>query len=462
MVAVSSLRIVCPLGPEARQDLRQAMIFEAGKWDPQHAEGGALAPYALAMDAAEWGQLAALAESMAEELLAAESALLGRPDLWKALDLPGSFVRGLRRGAERCPRRDARSSGPRGVSGPQAGPPGPRVVRFDFHPTVDGWRISEANTDVPGGFIEAAWLPRLVLRLGLGSGLRSCGEPGKALAEALAEALARAIVPDALGALPAPEARPGPAVVAMLHATAYVDDRQVMEHLAGELEVAGLSPVLAAPDAVSTHASGALRLRQGDRAWPVAAVVRFYPGEWLGLLPHGTGWPALAAAELPQCNPPSSLLIQSKRVPLLARAGALPPMPTFLSLLPETQEVIDVKSLDDQWVIKPALGRVGDGVVVAGATPAREAEQVQRALRWSGRSFVAQRRFESLAVETPDGPRHVCIGVFTVGGRAAGAYGRVASRPRIDAQSQDVAVLIHDGEATASQRTAAATEYSPP
>lgn len=28
---------------------------------------------------------------------------------------------------------------------------GPRFLRFDFHPTEEGWRLSEANTDVPGG-----------------------------------------------------------------------------------------------------------------------------------------------------------------------------------------------------------------------------------------------------------------------------------------------------------------------
>ena len=29
-----------------------------------------------------------------------------------------------------------------------------RVVRFDFHPTSEGWKISEANADVPGGYLK--------------------------------------------------------------------------------------------------------------------------------------------------------------------------------------------------------------------------------------------------------------------------------------------------------------------
>ncbi len=37
-----------------------------------------------------------------------------------------------------------------------------RVIRFDFHFTHDGWRISEANTDVPSGYIEATGFTDLV------------------------------------------------------------------------------------------------------------------------------------------------------------------------------------------------------------------------------------------------------------------------------------------------------------
>ena len=36
------------------------------------------------------------------------------------------------------------------------------VLRFDFHWTTEGWRISEANTDVPGGFNEASGFARLL------------------------------------------------------------------------------------------------------------------------------------------------------------------------------------------------------------------------------------------------------------------------------------------------------------
>ena len=34
--------------------------------------------------------------------------------------------------------------------------------QYDFHPTWDGLRISEANADVPGGYTESSLFPRLM------------------------------------------------------------------------------------------------------------------------------------------------------------------------------------------------------------------------------------------------------------------------------------------------------------
>jgi hypothetical protein len=36
-----------------------------------------------------------------------------------------------------------------------ASPAACRIMRFDFHLTSEGWRVSEVNSDVPGGFAEA-------------------------------------------------------------------------------------------------------------------------------------------------------------------------------------------------------------------------------------------------------------------------------------------------------------------
>src|SRR5699024_9599324 len=40
-----------------------------------------------------------------------------------------------------------------------------RLMRFDFHPTTQGFKVSEVNSDVPGGFAEASLMPDLALKL---------------------------------------------------------------------------------------------------------------------------------------------------------------------------------------------------------------------------------------------------------------------------------------------------------
>ncbi|MCL4192911.1 MAG: hypothetical protein KJZ87_14350, partial [Thermoguttaceae bacterium] len=77
-----------------------------------------------------WQRLAQTAERLDAETRAAEEELCQRPDLQRLLGLPWRIRRALRRAA--------------------TPPAGPRVMRFDFHFTTDGWRISEVNSDVPG------------------------------------------------------------------------------------------------------------------------------------------------------------------------------------------------------------------------------------------------------------------------------------------------------------------------
>ena len=59
-----------------------------------------------------------------------------------------------------------------------ATPAAARVMRFDFHWTPDGWRISEVNSDVPGGFSEASELPLLMTPHYPGA--QAAGNPGAA------------------------------------------------------------------------------------------------------------------------------------------------------------------------------------------------------------------------------------------------------------------------------------------
>ena len=68
------------------------------------------------------------------------------------------------------------------------------------------------------------------------------------------------------------------------------------------------------------------------------------------------------------------------------------------------------------------------------------------AVKVSPGSWVAQRRFKSVPVSTPLGPRHVCVGIYTVNGKAAGAYARISEKAVIDFEAADVALLLEDDD----------------
>jgi glutathionylspermidine synthase len=402
-----------PLPDGEFRHIRRRAIFDCLKWDPQVQDVCTIAPFPLVLRAEAWGELQRLAEALAAETGAAEREMLTRPDLHRHLGLPRAARRALARADDY------------GSPASRA-----RLQRFDFHFTTAGWRITEVNSDVPGGINEASgyhrlfspYVPQAV----------AVGDPGAAYARSVTDALA-------------PGARIG-----LIHATAYTDDAQVMRYVARCLEQRGAHPVLASP----AH----LRWRDGrastDTLWdrgPLDALVRFFPAEWLTDLPAHCGWPLwFAGAATPLSNPATAILTQTKRFPLVWDVLATP-LPTWGRLLPETRDPRDVPTAPgDEWVLKPALGRIGEDIAMPGVTPPNEWGRLAQAARRHAASWVAQRRFESVPLETPLGPVFPCIGVYTIDGRAAGAYGRVARRPLIDWSAQDAPVFA---VAHASPRT---------
>ena len=397
-------RAVDPLPPAIARSIRRRAIFECCKWDPQVEDVSTISDVPIVLDGEAWQELVVNAERLAAETSAAEEELRARPELHETLGLP----RSIRRLFSRVPSHQA--------------PSAPRLIRFDFHHTDAGWRISEANTDVPGGLNEASGLPRLVApHL---PGTRSAGDVAGCFAGATLAAL------------------PEGAHVALMHATAYADDRQVMTYLGGCLQQRGARVSLVSP----AH----LRWRDGraslETAWAsgaVDAVLRFYPAEWMDNLPDACGWTSyFGTTSTPVGNPASALLTQSKRFPLTWDALRTA-VPTWRTLLPETRDPRDVRwQSSDDWVLKPALGRVGEDVAIAGVTPSNEMTAIARSVRRHPSHWIAQRRFAATPMQVGDTRYYPGVGVYTVNGRVAGAYGRIAERPLIDARARDAAVLI--------------------
>jgi glutathionylspermidine synthase len=158
----------------------------------------------------------------------------------------------------------------------------------------------------------------------------------------------------------------------------------------------------------------------------------------------------VAGSRTPLSNPSVAILAQSKRFPL-AWDALKTPLPTWRALLPETRDPRDVRWRGDQgWVVKPALGRVGEGVGIGEAIGAREWTRIQRSAFWWPRHWVAQRRFRTLPVHGAGVPQYPCLGVYTVDTTVAGAYGRLAPRPLIDSRAHDAAVLLADAASAAA------------
>jgi glutathionylspermidine synthase len=395
---------VDPLSDAAFAALRRRAIFDCNKWDPQVGDVCVVARHPLVVTRAAWQDVSSLASSLAREALQAERELVARPDLHRRLGLPRPVRRAL---------RAAKSAGPTtGVA---------RIIRFDFHHTPGGWRISEANADVPGGLNEASGFAALV-----GPHYPRAapvGDPAQAYVDALAAA-----------------ARPG-AAVALVHATAYSDDQQMMAFIAERLAQAGLWPHLASPSHLRWRDGRAFLESQWWRG-PVDLVLRFFPGDWLHALPRACGWRTwFAGGVTPVSNPPAALLVQSKRFPLVWDQLSTP-LETWRALLPETRDPSHAPwRTSDDWVVKPALGRVGEGVGLREWVDAKDWRAIVRGARRHPRTWIAQRRFESTPLVIGGATLYPCLGVYTVGDRVVGAYGRFAPRPLIDSRAEDAAVL---------------------
>ena len=295
-----------------------------------------------------------------------------------------------------------------------------RVIRFDFHFTTDGRRISEANADVPGGFIESCEFTRLMSKCYPGTSVP--GDTSAAYAEAILYELK-------------PSSRIG-----FVHATAYTDDRQVMFFLADRFSKYDLLGVLLSPADLDWHDGRAQIAVSTER---LDGLVRFFPGEWLPNIPRRHKWQQFFyGSKTPISNPGYALITQSKRFPLIWDQLKTP-MSTWRSLLPETQDPREVNWQDgDGWVLKPALGRVGAGIGMRGVTPEKEWCQIVRDVRRHPEYWVVQRQFTVLPVETVNNNLYPCVGVFVIDGKACGMYGRISKENVIDGRANDVAVII--------------------
>jgi glutathionylspermidine synthase len=223
-----------------------------------------------------------------------------------------------------------------------------------------------------------------------------------------------------------------------------MEDHQVVSYLASHLRKRGCETHLANPKQ--------LKWRNGiaflDTDWAnteLHAIVRFYQGEWLSQLPRRLQWTHFfRGGHTPVGNPGVAMISESKRFPL-TWDRIKTSLPAWKTTLPETRDPRDCPWQTDQsWLLKAALSNTGDEVCIREWMTDRKWRRLRWNIRIQPNSWVAQRRFEAVPLDTPIGPMHVCLGVYAINGRTAGIYARLAPRALIDYTSMDVAVLIAD------------------
>lgn len=395
------LRLGNRLPDEVIRRVERVLRLQHGKWDTRVDGGGVLSPQPLLMGQAAWDGLCAQTEQAARELFQFEEEISFSSRLQELVGIP----RILRKFLPGCVREA-----------------GLRTLRFDFHPTSEGWRLSEVNSDVPGGFIEASVLPQLFRPF----------QPGT-----LAP-------PDPLrtwGGRMQRELREGH--IALLHAPGYLEDVQVVLALARELGSQGFhTHILQSPESLR-WAGGRARLAH-DRNVDLAAVIRFYQAEWLAELPRSTGWRELfrGGGATRVLNPARAVISESKRLPL-SWPYLQSDTAAWRRLLPACLDPRELgEAMRQDWVLKAAYANTGDRVHLGSELSQASWNQLLRVARKGPGGWVAQRRFETIAFPSRLGMLRPCVGIYVMAGQVTGAYVRFSRTQVTDAHALEAPLLL--------------------
>ena len=391
---------------EKYDDYRLDVIFNCYKWDPQFVDNNTIAKYALVITEEEHEELEKLTEQLSEETIKAEEFLNKNLKLAKRLELSKKIYKDLKRMNNYQPDKHV------------------RLMRYDFHPTVEGkWAVSEVNSDVPGGFAEASLMPQVAMRV-----LDNEKYWYKNFGDILSNSIAQKVI--------------SKGTIMLIHCTCYSDDRQVMQYLGDKLKSMGFNVIYAAADHLRFKNNEAISILDGNEG-KVDGIFRFTPIEWIEDI-RPKRWHGYFDTITTSCNHPIAIFAQTKRFPLvwdiLEKNGIK--LSTWKELLPETLEVKKAKNKTD-YIYKPVYGRVGENISIKEACIDDEYKKIIADVKKHPKNYLAQKKFNSKPIISEDGKSfHLCLGSYSVDGRHSGYYARISSTPRIDSNAADIPVLI--------------------
>jgi glutathionylspermidine synthase len=388
-----------PIDERHLGEVLRALSFDYLKWDLYLNGTCRVLPESIVLSRETHAQLVRATEAFTALMRRFENRVRRDPDVLEALGIAAALAPLI---AAESPRE-------------------PAFGRADFFLTPAGdWVLSEFNEDAPGGFNEAAGIPALLDDAMLG------GQRTGALPAALCGAFADC---DAVG---------------LVLATAFSEDLQHCALLEKWLRGAGHATARGAPDHLRCGLRG---VRLGAR--PIEGLFRFYPGEWLRLLPDLTHW-IKALPRLSVLNAPVRLLTQSKRCfGLWQRDDGLdaderslvarycPPTGYF-----DPAQVERYRGEREGLVLKRAFGRMGDAVLIGALASPKDWDEALAIAARQPREFAVQRRFVVAPLHFAAGTMYPTVGVYTVNGRFAGYYSRVAAQPFITHEAYHVATVL--------------------
>jgi glutathionylspermidine synthase len=306
------------------------------------------------------------------------------------------------------------------------------LARVDLLLGEDGyWKVCEVNADCPGGHNEATGLPALARQ----RGLREVFNPTE-----LVPALTQELIRLAAGG-----------TVALVFATAYAEDLQVCAYLRRALQRRNVRALLVSPSALSRR--GDQLLANGE---PVSALYRFFPTEYFEDFPNALDIEhAVRAGTVRTLSSFGDMFLQSKMA--MARAWALEDSLSneardFVQMhIPRTHALLDISrdrlvGTRSEWVIKCALGRVGDEVFVGSLlTQTDWVDCVDEARRRaaSGEAWIVQRFVPQRRVSGAWGERLVTLGAYVLNGKFVGYFARLTQESHVSHDALVAPVFVH-------------------
>lgn len=416
-----------PIPAEKYEYYKQRLMFEGYKWDPQFLDNNTVAKHVLVLTENEARELADYTRKLALETMKAEEFINDNLHLAKTLQLPKALKKEIKSMINY--ERDNHV----------------RLMRFDFHPVKEGgFAVSEVNSDVPGGHSEASIMPAIAKEI-----LEDVGDRDKYgyidLSDYLTDAISKKIKPQG--------------TIFLNYCTCYSDDRQVMEFVGDRLTAKGYKVLKGAADHINFKNGKAYSILDGNEC-ELDGVFRYTPVEWvMDIKPKR--WQGYFNTKTPSINHPVSLYAQTKRFPfvweILEENGI--DMSIWKKLLPHTigaKELFEKNELaknsfsgndyyseENQYIFKPAYGRVGEKISIKEACRDDEYKKILKDVKRHPKKYIAQKKFDSMPLVAEDGKEfHVCIGSFSVDDKHAGFYARISDLPRIDSYAADIPVLV--------------------